>query len=161
MLFAPSSTTTLHLGLLCCLSSAPCEPEASPAGQRCKHEARLGPSIIARPLTCTFAGMGGAIGMVRNWTYTLFFVLGELWGDVVLSLLFWGLANELTHMSEVGPMRQTVVRLPAVPLRHGLDLVVAKHNSELGLPRGWLVLVRSSAIQGLYSHQGATAQPLS
>lgn len=39
--------------------------------------------------------------MVRNWTYTLFFVLGELWGDVVLSLLFWGLANELTHMSEV------------------------------------------------------------
>ena len=47
------------------------------------------------------AGMSGAVGMLRNWIYTLFFVLGELWGDVVLSLLFWGLANELTHMSEV------------------------------------------------------------
>ena len=46
------------------------------------------------------AGFGGAVGMVRNWTYTLLFIAGELWGDVVLSLLFWGLANELTHMAE-------------------------------------------------------------
>ena len=58
-------------------------------------------SVATTPRLACVAGMGGAVGMVRNWTYTLFFVLGELWGDVVLSLLFWGLANELTHMSEV------------------------------------------------------------
>lgn len=37
---------------------------------------------------------------VRNWGYTLFYCSAELWGDVVLSLLFWGLANETTSMSE-------------------------------------------------------------
>jgi len=36
--------------------------------------------------------------MIRNWTYTLFYCVSELWGDVVLSLLFWGFANEITHV---------------------------------------------------------------
>lgn len=38
--------------------------------------------------------------MVRNWSFTLFYCSAELWGDVALSLLFWGLANELTHIDE-------------------------------------------------------------
>ena len=37
---------------------------------------------------------------VRNWMFTCFYCSAELWGDVVLSLLFWGLANETTAMSE-------------------------------------------------------------
>ena len=64
-----------------------------------RSSAQLASQSLQNPAAA--AGMGGAIGMVRNWTYTLLFVAGELWGDVVLSLLFWGLANELTHMSEV------------------------------------------------------------
>lgn len=46
------------------------------------------------------AGMAGAVGMLRNWSFTLFYCAAELWGDVVLSLLFWGLANELTDLDE-------------------------------------------------------------
>ncbi|KAK9837115.1 hypothetical protein WJX81_003871 [Elliptochloris bilobata] len=46
------------------------------------------------------AGMAGAVGMVRNWMFTTFYVAAELWGDVVLSLLFWGLANEMTTIKE-------------------------------------------------------------
>lgn len=38
--------------------------------------------------------------MVRNWMFTCFYCSAELWGDVVLSLLFWGLANELTTIEE-------------------------------------------------------------
>ena len=37
--------------------------------------------------------------MVRHWSLTLFFVVAELWGDVVLSLLFWALANETTPIA--------------------------------------------------------------
>ena len=46
------------------------------------------------------AGFAGAIGMVRNWMFTLFYCTSELWGDVVLSLLFWGLANETTSLRD-------------------------------------------------------------
>lgn len=38
--------------------------------------------------------------MVRNWMFTLFYCTSELWGDVVLSLLFWGLANETTSLRD-------------------------------------------------------------
>jgi len=27
--------------------------------------------------------------MVVHWSYSLFFVMGELWGGVAISLLFW------------------------------------------------------------------------
>lgn len=46
------------------------------------------------------SGLGGAVGMVRNWLFTLFYCVSELWGDVVLSLLFWGLANETTSIED-------------------------------------------------------------
>lgn len=32
--------------------------------------------------------------------FTAFYCSAELWGDVVLSLLFWGLANEMTSIEE-------------------------------------------------------------
>lgn len=43
-------------------------------------------------------GLTGAVGMLRNWTFTVFYCVSEMWGDVGLSLLFWGLANETTSM---------------------------------------------------------------
>lgn len=35
-----------------------------------------------------------------SWSYALFYVLSELWGSVVLSLLFWQFANEIVRMKE-------------------------------------------------------------
>lgn len=40
------------------------------------------------------------ISMWGNWSYCLFYILAELWGSVVLSLLFWQFANETTKASE-------------------------------------------------------------
>jgi len=45
-------------------------------------------------------GFAGLIGCVRNWTFSLFYILSELWGSVVLSLLFWGFANDIMRVSE-------------------------------------------------------------
>lgn len=45
-------------------------------------------------------GFMGLIAIFRNWTYSLFYVLAELWGSVVLSLLFWGFANDIMKVSE-------------------------------------------------------------
>lgn len=46
------------------------------------------------------AGFKGFIAIFRNWTYSLFYIMAELWGSVVLSLLFWGFANDITKVSE-------------------------------------------------------------
>jgi len=35
-----------------------------------------------------------------SWSYAVFYVLSELWGSVVLSLLFWQFANEIVRMKE-------------------------------------------------------------
>ena len=35
-----------------------------------------------------------------NWSYALFYVLAELWGSVVICLLFWQFANEVTRTRE-------------------------------------------------------------
>jgi AAA family ATP:ADP antiporter len=40
------------------------------------------------------------IPLIGNWTYTLFYILSELWGSAVLSLLFWQFANAITPVQE-------------------------------------------------------------
>ncbi len=45
-------------------------------------------------------GLNGFIAIGRNWTLSLFFVLGDLWGCVVTSVIFWSLANEITPLQE-------------------------------------------------------------
>ncbi len=45
-------------------------------------------------------GLGGLVAIFRNWIYAVFYVLAELWGSVMLSLLFWGFANDITRVSE-------------------------------------------------------------
>ena len=47
------------------------------------------------------AGFSGLAAVFRNWTYSLFYVMAELWGSVGISLLFWGFANDITRVSEV------------------------------------------------------------
>lgn len=45
-------------------------------------------------------GFKGLISMCRNWTFTGFYVMSELWGTIVLTVLFWGFANEVTKIQE-------------------------------------------------------------
>lgn len=45
-------------------------------------------------------GLKGLIACFRNWTYSVFYILSELWGSVVMSLLFWGFANDTTKVGE-------------------------------------------------------------
>ena len=46
------------------------------------------------------AGLNGLIAVFRDWTFSLFYVMAELWGSVALSLLFWGFANDVTKIKE-------------------------------------------------------------
>lgn len=46
------------------------------------------------------ARLGGLVDIYKNWTFSLFYIMSELWGSVALSLLFWGFANDTTRVSE-------------------------------------------------------------
>ena len=61
----------------------------------------LHPHAWADATLATFGDrFAGPVAIVRNWTFALFYVMAELWGSVVVSLLFWGFANQITNVDE-------------------------------------------------------------
>lgn len=65
------------------------------------NETMLHPHAFADRLELILPeGLKGMIAMVRYWTFTSFYVMSELWGTMVLFTLFWGFANQITHMEE-------------------------------------------------------------
>lgn len=61
----------------------------------------LHPHALADSLQMTLPeGFKGLIAMFRHWTFTGFYVMSELWGNIILSLLFWGFANQVTRLHE-------------------------------------------------------------
>lgn len=61
----------------------------------------LHPNHLADKLQATLPqGFMGVIAVFRNWTYSLFYVMAELWGSVALSLLFWGFSNDIMKVTE-------------------------------------------------------------
>lgn len=47
-------------------------------------------------------GLKGMVAMFRNWTFTIFYVMSELWSSMVMTVLFRGFANEITKVAEAG-----------------------------------------------------------
>ncbi|MCI5051759.1 MAG: NTP/NDP exchange transporter [Simkaniaceae bacterium] len=45
-------------------------------------------------------GFKGLISVFRNWTFTLFYVMSELWGTTIMTVLFWGFANEVSSIND-------------------------------------------------------------
>ena len=67
------------------------------------HPARdnLHPHAFADELQKTLPlGCKGLIAMFRNWTFTIFYVMAELWSSAILTVLFWGFANQVTRVGE-------------------------------------------------------------
>ncbi|KAL8123022.1 hypothetical protein AgCh_011118 [Apium graveolens] len=59
------------------------------------------PTVLADKL---LASLGprflGPLAILRIWSFCLFYVMAELWGSVVVSVLFWGFANQITTVEE-------------------------------------------------------------
>lgn len=45
-------------------------------------------------------GFKGMIAMYRHWLLAAFYVVSELWSTAIMSVLFWGFANEVTRLNE-------------------------------------------------------------
>jgi len=45
-------------------------------------------------------GFKGMIAMFRNWTGTIFYVMCELWSNIIFAMLLWGFTNQVTRLTE-------------------------------------------------------------
>ncbi|MBM3199076.1 MAG: NTP/NDP exchange transporter [Chlamydiae bacterium] len=43
-------------------------------------------------------GCKGLIAVFRNWTFTSFYVMSEMWSTIVMTILAWGFVNEVTSV---------------------------------------------------------------
>lgn len=45
-------------------------------------------------------GLKGLVSLVRNWTFAVFYIMSDLWGTLVMAIVFWTMVNEITSMGE-------------------------------------------------------------
>ena len=45
-------------------------------------------------------GFQGFIALFRNWTFTLFYVMSEMWSTIIMTVLLWGFANDVTSVGD-------------------------------------------------------------
>ncbi|MDR2806992.1 MAG: NTP/NDP exchange transporter [Puniceicoccales bacterium] len=44
------------------------------------------------------------IAIISNWSYSLFYILAEIWGSAIMALSFWQFANQITKTAEAKRM---------------------------------------------------------
>ncbi len=62
----------------------------------------LEPTWLISKLRLYFPGDGykWPILMIQNWVFTSFYVMAELWSNIIFFVLIWGFANQVTRLSE-------------------------------------------------------------
>ena len=106
-------------------------------------------------------GCKGLIAMYRNWTLTCFYIVSELWGTVVLQVLVWGFANEITKISEAPRFYSVMVIVSNITTFLAGQIAVALSCGEFDTSLGFgndaweqtvtktLLLIVACAIVGL------------
>lgn len=75
------------------------------------------------------AGFRGLIAMYRYWTFTGFYVISELWSTIIMTVLFWGFANEITRLAEARRFYSVLaIASNFAAIAAGLTSVFVSHN---------------------------------
>lgn len=51
-------------------------------------------------LKAAYPALTGFIDLYAYWSFSLFYVLSEIWGSAMISLMFWAFANQIVRMRE-------------------------------------------------------------
>lgn len=46
-------------------------------------------------------GLSFAVNLLRHWTFSLYYIVSELWGSAGIPLLFWSCANDVIRIEQV------------------------------------------------------------
>jgi AAA family ATP:ADP antiporter len=65
------------------------------------NQEALHPHALADRLQASLPkGLGGLVAIFRNWTSTTFYVMSEMWSTMIMTILFWGFANDVTSTKD-------------------------------------------------------------
>lgn len=123
------------------------------------NRVELMPTVSDAFLQSLPEGMGGLVDMYRNWPLTVFYVMSELWGSMVLSVLFWGFANEVTKLHEakrfyaVFPMWLNVATITASQVSNWVSW--SNSESSLSSSAAWDATLSSLVLLLLISGVGS------
>lgn len=45
-------------------------------------------------------GFKGLIAIARNWTCSAYYIMAEMWSTIIMTVLFWGFANDVTKVKD-------------------------------------------------------------
>lgn len=104
-------------------------------------------------------GLSGLIAMIEYWSFTLFYIISELWSNIVLSILTWGFINEITTLKEA-PRFYTVLSIASnvAAVAAGLcaNLLVSsafQGNWQLSLQAMIVTIVLSAVVAMILYHR--------
>jgi AAA family ATP:ADP antiporter len=55
---------------------------------------------VLNSINAAYPRLGGFVDIWAYWSYSLFYVLAEIWGSAMLALMFWQFANQIVRMKE-------------------------------------------------------------
>jgi len=115
----------------------------------------LMPNIAAQT-----GGLGFMISLIKNWDYSLFYIISELFGSVGVSVLFWQLANEIIKVDEAKRFYPLFGQLANIaPIAAGQTVVLSAHMTDPASNDPFLksiqlitcfIMISGAAIMALY-----------
>ena len=75
-------------------------------------------------LTVPSGGLSYAVNLVRYWTFSLYYIVSELWGSAGIPLLFWSCANDVV------PINQVFIYLVLIDIATKMSLCYLRRNES-------------------------------
>ena len=76
---------------------------------------------------------GAAVNLLRYWSFSLYFIVSELWASAGVPLLFWQVANDITTVSQAQrfyPLFAVFGNLAPIVSGRIMSFLVSRHSSD-------------------------------
>lgn len=83
-------------------------------------------------------GLSGFIAIFRNWTFSAFYIMAEMWSTMIMTVLFWGYANDVTSVRD-GKRHYAILGLGAnlaTIISGQVSNMISTHQYNPALPIG-------------------------
>lgn len=106
------------------------------------------------------------VPIIGNWSFSVFYILSELWGSVILSMLFWQFANEITKVDEAkrfyglfGMIGNVGLLFSGWAIVHGASMSKIKEAAGMTTAEAWggnicflmnMIVVSGLCVAGIY-----------